>query len=205
MPAIGRRQFLEGPAVVAAVFVTGCPGEGQLTSDGAADPLEEPHRLTIGDVREESPTRFPLTLSCEFTDTRIEANDPAVLEATLQNTGSEPVTIRSDPVWPFGVPYLIREDSEGFQRVTAWNDAFAESPHLTTRDRSVESWEDVYVEDGIDAGETIHETYEIYHDSPDISAGTYRSWVSLRATDGNRTASYEVSFDSITIEPIDEN
>lgn len=204
MSPIGRRPFLEGTAVVATVYVTGCLGNGQSMSGSSADPLDEPHRLSIGNVSEESSNRFPLTLRCQFTDKKIEANDPAVLEATLQNTGSEPVTIQSDPVWPFGVPYLIREDSEDFQRVTAWNDAFADSPHLTTRDRSVESWEDVYVEDEIGAGETIHETYEIYHDSPDISAGTYRSWVSLRATDGNRTTSYEVTFDDITIEPIDE-
>lgn len=201
MPPAGRRPFVKGTAGGAVALLSGCLRSEEARSRSATESLDGPHRLVVEARSEDPAERFPIDLSCEFTDTRIEVDDPARVEETLRNTGDEPVTIRSDPVWPFGVPFLIRTDTEAFQRVTAWNDAFGESPHLRTEDRSVAAWDEVFVEDDIDAGETIQEAYEIYHDSPDISAGTYKSWVSVRGTKENATDTYKISFEEIVIEP----
>lgn len=200
MARAGRRPFLKG-VVGVSTALTGCLRAEEVRSVNAGESLEGPHRLIVGDRSEEPTERFPIDLSCEFTDEQIEVGNPARLEATLRNTGDEPVTIHSDPVWPFGVPFLIRTDTEEFQRVTIWNDAFDESPHLRTTDRSVTAWDEVFIEEDVGAGETIQETYELYHDSPDISTGTYTSWVSVRAKEENVTDTSQISFDEIVIEP----
>lgn len=144
---------------------------------------------------------LPIELTYDFEDTDIAEGDPARLAVALCNTGDAPVTIESDPPWPFDVPVLLREDTDEYRRIAAWNDALADSEYLTTCDRTVVSWEETFVEADLDACETVSETYEIYYDSPGIAAGTRSSFVAARARDENAAESHTIFFDEIVSNP----
>lgn len=202
MSPVHRRTLLKSGAGLAVTTLAGCLQSIRCRGEGG-EPLPDPHRIVVGEVTDDPATRFPIELAAEFDDTNIATDDPARLSASLRNTGADPVTIEADPPWPFGVPFLIRKDTDDFQRITAWNDAMADSDHLSTCDRSVESWEEVFIRKDLEAGATVSETFEIYIDSPAIAAGTYWSFISARAKNDHTAESHKIRFDEITIEPLD--
>lgn len=201
MPSFDRRSLLKASTSLAVIPLSGCL-EWARCRDVGGERLPEPHRVVLEAVRDDPGAAFPIELTYDFEDVDIAEDDPARLSVTLRNTGDVPVTIEADPPWPFGVHLLIREDTDEYQRITAWNDAMADSEHLNTCDKAVVSWEEVFVQEDLDAGETVSETYEIYVDSPGIAAGIYSTFISSRAKDENTVESHTIFFDEIIIEPI---
>jgi hypothetical protein len=100
---------------------------------------------------------------------------PAALTLTLENTGDEPVRIRSYGVWPFGVLAVAPAPTPGED---AWTTTLF-SPSYEATDRvevsrggSSMSMDGTPVTRMLDPGETVNRRYELHGD--DISrAGTY--------------------------------
>jgi len=171
--------------------LSGCQWwEDEESSAPPVNPLEEPHRLRILDKRVEEDANFPAEFNCEFIDTLIEAGDPAELAVSVRNPTSDSLTIHGGAGLPFGVPFLLRTDSEDAPRVTAWNEDFKNDPHLSTDKRAVLSSEVVNLEETVHAGETIRKTYKIFHDSPGIAPGTYKTWRTLRLSDSQSSTKF---------------
>lgn len=118
MTSLSRRSLLGAGTGLAVAPLSGCV-EWIRCRDVGGEGLSEPHRIVVEAVRDDPAGALPIELTYDFEDTDIAEGDPARLAVALRNTGDAPVTIESDPPWPFGVPVLLREDTDEYRRIAA--------------------------------------------------------------------------------------
>lgn len=66
--------------------------------------------------------------------------------------------------------------------------------HVGTEGRRVTEVQDIALIEGVTGGESVTETYELHHDTPELVAGTYRFSVCLSARAGEVTDSISLDF-----------
>lgn len=92
-----RRRTLLGAIGASMVGLAGCLGRNEYT-------LSEP---------EIEQAEGPLRIDASLSDHDATIDGPAALTLELENTGPDPLQIRTRNHWPFGVPALGEADQEG--------------------------------------------------------------------------------------------
>lgn len=183
----GRLYAIEGGsggttpwAGVVRPATPGTPGAGRDEGDGEPATYAD-HDFYFGtagyavtaDVDVESDPDAPVDLSVAVDGGRIDEDEAVTLEFALTNEGETPLVVDSGAPAPYGV-VRFEEPGDGGRSLTAWTDAYEESPHVHTSPRRVAMVEGIGVTTTVRPGEVVRETYELSTATSGIQPGTYR-------------------------------
>lgn len=164
----------------AGVVSPGTPGASVGDGDGepAAYADDDFYFGTAGyavstEVDVETDPDAPVDLSVAVEGDRIDGDEGVKLEFALTNGGEAPIVVDSGAPAPFEVVRL-EEPGEDGRSITAWTDAYEESPHVHTRLRDVALVNSIGVTTTVLPGDTVRETYELSTATGGIQPGTYR-------------------------------
>lgn len=123
-------------------------------------------------------------------------SSPAELALSVENTGTEPISIFSGAPGPFGIQRMHPQDDPD-TRVLLWTDEYVENSHVHTDGRSIRSVNAIGISTDVDPGDTASQTFEAY--AADVSTGTYEldDDVGLRDENHDGSRTYTVT---ITVE-----
>lgn len=137
-------------------------------------------------VVEDGSNESPLVYDATLTDATIAPDDSAAIRVSVTNEGSEPVTVESGPLPPFGLltaspaesgvhglvakSELVAARQDG---LVLWRDAYAESNEVTL-DEDGGSVAAKEYQTTIRPGETITQTFQIRSNATGLTRGTYQ-------------------------------
>lgn len=192
-----RRTALELAAGFSAIASAGCLGDG---SSGGSENGDEPangalYTVSIDSLEEPPAEELPLELGFDVGRETITQDAPFGIEFELRNEGEEPIEISSGAPWPFGVVWMEREGAHDEPGVTLWTNAYEESGHVRTEGRRAVEVEDIGLVEEVTGGESVRETYELHHDTPELVTGTYRFSVVVGARAGEISNGVSLDFE----------
>jgi hypothetical protein len=155
---VNRRTFLAA-STLSVAGVSGCLGDAEYRITDAAT--------------EASPGPLSMSVRLAAADATIE--HPAVLALSLENTGAQPVRVRSYGVWPFGVLALAPSPTPGEDtwRTTLFSPSYETTDRVAVdRGGSSMSMDGTPITRGFAPGETVERRYELHGDELP-HAGTY--------------------------------
>lgn len=164
----------------AGVVSPGTPGTSGGAGDGAPATYADDDfyfgtagYAVASEVAVETDPDGPADLTVAVEGDRIDGDEGVTLEFALTNAGEAPIVVDSGAPAPFGVVRL-EEPGEDGRSITAWSDAYEESPHVHTRLRNVAMVNSIGVTTTVLPGGTVRETYELSTATGGIQPGTYR-------------------------------
>lgn len=227
-----RRSFVAGAGAGLGIALAGClqdePGStpnGSGAGDGSTGGAGADARGTTGESRYEialagdprlgmvtGPTESDdpqAVLSLDVTDPIVGSDEPATIDATLENVGDAPARVDSGAPWPFGVVSLepVTDDGESRGELTLWTDAYEvgdDAHYVGTDGRRVTGVDNIGRSEDLAPNESVTRTYELHADSPNLAPGTYEGSVGAQVVDDSGETSDRLSVDArLRIEPID--
>lgn len=195
---MNRRQLITGIGLGSVLSLAGCIDEAEAPSQSdATDETETDDALyTVSvEVTDESRAEeLPLSLTWDIGREEITEEDPFTIEFILANEGTEPLKVFSGAPWPFEVIWMDHGGSDD-QSVTLWTDAYEESSHVNTEGRKAVEVENIGLQETLPAGESVTETYELYHDTPNLEEGVYQFEIEPRVEINDNSESIAFAFE----------
>jgi hypothetical protein len=136
------------------------------------------------------PGALPLRLDLRVTDAESREFDPARLELSVTNVGSEPVELSTGPPAPFGILGGRRVD--GDERLTLWSPEYAESGYIGIRGGRIGGVAAVGLLVTLDPGETRGTEFQVRRNPGRLPAGTYllEDGFGVRVGDDDESVAY---------------
>ncbi|WP_363465343.1 hypothetical protein [Halogeometricum borinquense] len=151
-----RRAFLAA-STLSIAGISGCLGDTE-------------YRVTEMTTKE---LTGPLSVSVDLTAANAVIEHPAEFTLMIENTGDDPVRIRSYGVWPFGILSLAQSPNpgEGEWRTTLFSPSYKTSDRVEVKPNGMSLSSEPLIR-ALESGETVTRQYKL-HGADLSSAGTY--------------------------------
>lgn len=198
---MNRRHLIGRIGLASVLPLAGCIGGTEAPTQGDANETDgtetddTPYTVSVDGPDESRAEELPVSLTWDIGREEITEEDPFTIEFKLANEGTEPLEVFSGAPWPFGVIWMDRSESDD-QSVTLWTDAYEDSSHVFTEGREAVEVEDIGLQETLSPGESVTETYELYHDTPHLEEGVYRFDIEPRVeiNDSFESIAFEFEF-----------
>lgn len=187
---MNRRTALKLSGTAATtLFAAGCLSDvGDADDPGGTGESGDDEDDTESDSKDDSKyvvalEDAPLTdeteharLEVDLVDPELAPDDPAQFSAVLTNATDETLVVSSGAPSPFGVVWASpMESDDRSSSLTLWSDAYEDSSHVGTDGKHVGGANDIGLVEELEAGETIERTFELYPETPNLTAGEYEA------------------------------